>query len=145
MGLARGSHCYPENIRHCPGQQVGNLPIGEYEHGDNGCAVIGIGVYRGDRFPTLNGVFFHSDFCTGKIWSLQRSVSDSWRYVELLDLATLALGSGRDAEGNLYLTTTESHPESNDDSSDNRAGAIWRLVAADSVPGGAMAAPVDEP
>ena len=40
------SHCYPAGIEECPRQQVGVLPVAEYQHGDDGCAVIGFGAHE---------------------------------------------------------------------------------------------------
>ena len=67
-----GSHCYPAGIEECPRQQVGVLPVAEYAHGDDGCAVIGLGVYRGEAYPSLDGIYFSGEFCTGEIRGLQR-------------------------------------------------------------------------
>ncbi len=139
------THCYPEDVAQCPRQQVGELPIAEYEHGDNGCAIVGIGVYRGDRSPELDGAYFHADFCTGKIWSLKRHDDGTWRYVELLDAAVHALGSGQDSAGELYLTTTESPPAVDGQPPETPTGAVWRIAAADSVSSGDDVAATDDP
>ncbi|MGH2618049.1 MAG: PQQ-dependent sugar dehydrogenase, partial [Thermomicrobiales bacterium] len=63
-----GSHCYPEEIARCPRQQIGTLPVAEYAHGEDNCAIVGIGVYRGDASPSLDGIYFNTDFCSGTIW-----------------------------------------------------------------------------
>lgn len=139
------THCYPEDMARCPRQQVGELPIAEYEQGDNGCAIVGIGVYRGNSSPELDGAYFHSDFCTDKVWSLKRHDDGTWRYVELLDAAVHALGSGQDAAGELYLTTTETPPGGGRPSPETLTGAVWRIVAADSVPDGVEVATTDSP
>ena len=65
-----GSHCYPAEIQECPRQQVGVLPAAEYPHGEDGCAVVGLGVYRGDEYPTMDGIYFSGEFCTGDIRGL---------------------------------------------------------------------------
>jgi len=48
-------------------------PIHEYGHGggdDEGCAVTGGAVYRGSASPSLRGLYFFSDYCSGRIWTL---------------------------------------------------------------------------
>ncbi len=65
--------------------QVGVLPVAEYKHGQDGCAIVGIGVYRGGTFPMLDGIYFNADFCSGKIWGLLRGEASTWVYQELLD------------------------------------------------------------
>jgi len=50
------------------------LPIYEYSHAGSvpGCGVAEIGgsVYRGTRIPSLQGEYFFSDYCEGRIWTL---------------------------------------------------------------------------
>ncbi len=108
------------------GQAPGALdPIFDYPHngaGFAGSAVIGGVVYRGP-IESLLGLYFFSDFVTGRLWSLrfdhsESSLFDGSNFTELTD-HTLAgdprfipdIGSldpissfGEDAVGNLYLT-----------------------------------------
>jgi glucose/arabinose dehydrogenase/plastocyanin len=135
------SHCYPKEITECPRQQVGVLPVAEFEHGDDGCSVIGIGVYRGEEYPTLDGIYFNGDLCTGKIRGLQRDENGVWQFQDLLDTATKITGAGQDASGTLYVTTLESR--AGEDVS-TRGGTLWRLVSADKVPEGAVTVPLGE-
>ena len=135
-----GTHCFPETLASCPRQQVGVLPVAEYAHGADGCAVVGIGVARGPASPSLDGIYFSGDFCTGKIRGLERDASGQWVFQDLLDTALLITSSGQDAAGNLYVTArsqTQRHtarPENSD--------ALWKIVEADQVPPGATTAPL---
>ncbi len=133
------SHCYPKELTECPRQQVGVLPVAEYEHGDDGCAVIGIGVYRGEEYPTLDGIYFNGDLCTGHVRGLQRDDNGVWQFQNLLDTALMITGAGQDETGALYVTTLTDR--SNEDVS-ARGGSLWRLVSADKVPDGATTAPL---
>lgn len=63
-----GSGCY--EVESCRSQGL-QLPIFEYGHGAEGCAVIGGQVYRGEMFPEWRGNYFYSDFCSGIIWTLR--------------------------------------------------------------------------
>jgi glucose/arabinose dehydrogenase len=46
-------------------------PIHEFDHGDGNCAVTGGTVYRGNASPSLRGLYFFSDYCSARIWTLR--------------------------------------------------------------------------
>jgi len=50
------SHCYPETVTECPRQQVGVLPVAEYDHASGDCSITGLGVSRSADAPTLDGI-----------------------------------------------------------------------------------------
>ena len=133
-----GSHCYPAEIEECPRQQVGVLPVAEYAHGDDGCAVIGLGVYRGAAYPSLDGVYFSGEFCTGEIRGLQRDADGVWQFQNLLDTALQITGSGQDETGVIYVAAVTGQRETD-------TGSVWKLVAADQVPDGATTVPLGQP
>jgi glucose/arabinose dehydrogenase len=85
---------------------IGVLPVNEYGH-DLGCSVTGGYVYRGSAYPGMVGRYVFADFCSGMIWSLQRSGSGSSaaNFTRALELDTnLSISSfGEDEVGNLYL------------------------------------------
>jgi glucose/arabinose dehydrogenase/uncharacterized cupredoxin-like copper-binding protein len=133
------SHCYPKELTECPRQQVGVLPVAEFAHGDDGCSVIGLGVYRGDEYPTLDGIYFSGDLCTGKIRGLQRDENGVWQFQDLLHTATRITGAGQDADGTLYVTSLAG---ARGDDLAQREGSLWKLVSADKVPEGAVTIPL---
>jgi hypothetical protein len=54
------------------------LPIHEYGHGAGNCAVTGGAVYRGNASPSMRGLYFFSDVCSARIWTLRwNRVTDS--------------------------------------------------------------------
>jgi glucose/arabinose dehydrogenase/plastocyanin len=135
------SHCFPPEVgSECPRQQVGVLPIAEYEHGDDGCAVIGLGVYRSEESPELDGIYFSGEYCSGEIRGLQRDENGVWQFQNLLDTAYQITGSGQDANGDLYVTAVTTRRGSGPDGPPN--GSVWKLVAADKVPEGATTIPL---
>jgi glucose/arabinose dehydrogenase len=138
------AHCYPAAVEQCPRTQLGTLPVAEYKHGEDGCSITGIGVYRGEEFPSLDGIYFNSDWCTGRIWGLTRDDDGIWMFQQLLDTGLLVTGSGTDDVGNLYATACECEFSRQYDPFENPRGTVWRIVAADQVPEGAETAPVDE-
>ncbi|HEY8448503.1 MAG TPA: PQQ-dependent sugar dehydrogenase [Thermomicrobiales bacterium] len=137
--VMEASHCFPVSIDNCA--QVGILPVAEYQHGADGCSITGGGVYRGDQYPSLDGIYFASDWCSGKVWGLARDENGVWQFQELLDTELRMTGGGQGEDGTLYFTScdcaygAESKPN----------GAVWKLVSADQVPDGAEIAPAAMP
>jgi glucose/arabinose dehydrogenase len=128
-----GTHCFPIQASAC--SAVGTLPVAEYSH-DLGCSVTGIGIYRGDEFGDLNGVYFSGDYCSGRIWGLTHDDAGNWRYAEVLDTNIQITSGGEGEDGNLYVTSCNCNyggpaPE------ENPPGSLWRIVPTDQVPEGA--------
>lgn len=78
------------------------LPVLEYGRG-LGISVTGGFVYRGQRFPSLNGAYLYADYGSGRIWSVRRNGS-SWQNQELLRSSVQISSFGEDESGELYLT-----------------------------------------
>jgi len=136
-----GSHCYPESITDCPRQQLGVLPVAEYDHTAGDCSITGLGVYRGETSTALDGIYFASDFCSGRVWGLARDDAGSWVFQELLDTALLVPGGGSTSDGEVYLTSCECRFGRDYDPFAEPSGSLWRVVSADQVPDGATTAP----
>ncbi len=122
---------------------AGVPPVAEYNHDDGSCSITGLGVYRGTASPSLDGIYFNADYCSGKFWGLQRDDAGQWIYQELLQTGLRATGAGEDEAGELYITscaTCGSGGREYDPYADPQ-GEIWRLVSADQVPEGAETAP----
>ncbi|NLE75662.1 MAG: hypothetical protein GX605_02770, partial [Chloroflexi bacterium] len=79
--IMEGSHCF-EPREGCDTSGLA-LPIAEYDH-TQGCSITGGYVYRGARYPQLQGIYLFGDFCSGRVWGLQRQPSGDWRTAELL-------------------------------------------------------------
>jgi glucose/arabinose dehydrogenase/uncharacterized cupredoxin-like copper-binding protein len=137
-----GSHCFPIEAQAC--DEVGTLPVAEYEHIDGNCAIMGIGVYRGAEFAALDGTYFAGDYCSGRVWGLAHDEAGAWSFQQLLDTDLQLTGGGEDEAGNLYVTSC--HCEyGGGPPQENPPGELWRLVAADQVPAGAETAPRGSP
>jgi plastocyanin len=133
--ILEGAHCYLTIGDEC--NSFGELPVAEYNHGDGSCSITGIGVYRGTESTALNGIYFTSDFCSGKVWGLAQGDDDQWNLAELLDTDLLVTGSGEDEAGELYLTACTCQYGRNYNALENPGGSVWRIVASDQVPEGA--------
>lgn len=140
-----GSHPFPIELEK-GAPRVGVLPIAEYSHVDQGICVIGLGVYRGKDYPSLDGVYFTADWGSGKVWGLKRDAAGKWQMQELLDLDTplRPTGAGEDPDGNLYVTHATANYGGPVDPYTSERGAVWKIVAADKVPAGAQTAPLQK-
>ena len=97
--VMEGNHCYSTESCETDGLV---LPIFEYDH-SQGCSITGGYVYRGRRFPTLNGNYFVGDFCSGIIWSLFRQADGTWLANEVNHSDLLLTSFGEDVAGELYV------------------------------------------
>jgi glucose/arabinose dehydrogenase/plastocyanin len=139
-----GAHCYPPDEECAP---VGILPVAEYANNEEeGCSITGIGVYRGEEFADLDGIYFASDFCSGKVWGLAPADADAlvksdWTFSELLDTNLGVTGAGQGADGALYVTSCNCSFGRSYNPFDNATGVLWRIMPAGAVPDDAETAP----
>ncbi len=95
-----GLHCYNPSTG-C--DQTGlTLPVAEYTHAF-GCALVGGYVYRGQKYPQLQGLYFFGDYCSGIIWTLQRDATGEWQMIKRLDAGFTISSFGEDQSGELYV------------------------------------------
>ncbi len=80
-GYNYGWRCYegnhPKNTSGCQPQAFYDEPLFEYAQSGNGCSVTGGYVYRGTKYGNMFGKYFYADYCTGKIWYLEK-VNNVW-------------------------------------------------------------------
>ena len=109
--ILEGNHCYKATT--C--NQSGLVrPIVEYDH-QQGRSVTGGVVYRGQSYPSLQGIYLYGDYITGKIWGLRRNGTSGENKV-LLNSGKLISTFGEDDAGNVYLA-------------DYRQGIIYRITS----------------
>jgi glucose/arabinose dehydrogenase len=123
--------------------RVGEMPIAEYSHVDQGNCIMGFGIYRGTKFPTLEGIYFVGDWGSGKLWGVARDGGGKWQMQELLDTKLMFTGGGQAPDGTLYVTDAKANYGGPADAEKNERGSVWRLVPADQVPAGAITAPLE--
>jgi glucose/arabinose dehydrogenase len=81
----------------------------------DGCAVTGGYVYRGEALRALQGHYLYGDFCTGRIWAAQQT-EGGWEAVALLDTEITLSTFGEDNQGELYVA-------------DYAGGSLYKLTA----------------
>ena len=98
--ITEGQHCFRGNSCDRSGLVA---PIAEYDH-SQGCSITGGYVYRGAAFPSLQGLYFYGDYCSGRIWALRQASAGQWEQRELLSSGLNISSFGEDQAGELYLT-----------------------------------------
>ncbi|MFL6285369.1 MAG: PQQ-dependent sugar dehydrogenase [Pyrinomonadaceae bacterium] len=99
--IMEATHCFNPN----PCDQTGlTLPVVEYDHSAGNCSVTGGYVYRAAMFPRMQGLYLYGDFCSGRIWGLQRQ-NQAWVNTLLLDTAIQISAFGEDEPGNVYVAS----------------------------------------
>ena len=121
---------------------VGVLPVAEYNHKDHGICVVGLGIYRGAKYPNLEGVYFCGDWGTGRIWGIKKGANGKWAMQDLLDTKLNLTAAGEDEDGNIYVTNAASQYGAWNPFEAAR-GSVWKIVQADKVPAGAKTAPTE--
>ena len=92
VGVSRPGGVYPR-----PSQDESKLvyPVAQYDH-DEGNAVSGGFVYRGDGIPELQGKYVFSDFVRGRVLFINAEKLESDQPVEIKELRLLLGGRERD-------------------------------------------------
>jgi glucose/arabinose dehydrogenase len=96
--IMEGLHCYKSEDCRRNGL---TLPVAEYDH-DKGCSVTGGMVYRGRKFPQMQGTYLYGDFCSGRIWGL-RQPGEEWENKMLKDSGLSISTFGEDESGEIYV------------------------------------------
>ena len=104
-----GNHCYLPKKKCNDGTLI--LPVAEYSH-KHGCSITGGYVYRGKTIPELQGKYIFGDYCTGTIWTIDKSAN--FEMQELMKTDFNISSFGEDAVGELYVV--------------NYAGAIYKFI-----------------
>jgi glucose/arabinose dehydrogenase/plastocyanin len=134
-----GAHCYPPEATQC--DKLGVLPVANLNHSNGDCSITGMGVYRGQESPSLDGIYFNSDFCSGRVYGLAQDSNGTWIYQSLLQTSLSVTGSGQSESGELYLTSCSCQFDRTYNPMENPGGAVWRVVETDKVPQDAEIAP----
>ena len=96
--LMEGRHCYLPKKNCNNGTLI--APVAEYSH-THGCSVTGGYVYRVQAITELQGKYVFGDFCTGTIWSIDKSANFAMQKLLKTDLNISSFGEDEARE--LYV------------------------------------------
>ena len=116
--VMEGTLCYIPPSDNCNAGRQFVEPIIEYGRAGGACSVTGGYVYRGTRYPKLNGIYLYGDYCNGMIWGVRQTAPGEFRPALQLDTTLLISTFGEDIHGEVYVA-------------DHRNGGIYRIVDAD--------------
>ncbi|MFQ5882972.1 MAG: PQQ-dependent sugar dehydrogenase [Candidatus Methylomirabilales bacterium] len=111
--IMEGAHCFSPQVG-CPRAGL-TMPVATYRTGEN-CAITGGYMYRGTQVRTHIGTYIFGDYCSGRIWGLQKTDRGGWTFRKLLDTDLHISSFGEDEPGELYAV--------------DHGGAIYRLTEA---------------
>ncbi|MET3538351.1 PQQ-dependent sugar dehydrogenase [Chryseobacterium limigenitum] len=81
-GINYGWRCYEGNTAYnttgCQSASTMTFPVAVYDHSGGRCSITGGYVYRGTTYPTLQGKYLFSDYCTPQIGVLDSGNSITW-------------------------------------------------------------------
>ena len=109
--VMEGSHCFSADGCDTDGL---TLPVSDYGR-DLGCTVIGGYVYRGSRYPFLDGTYLFTDYCSGRLFALDATANALVAPVEVGNAGNSISAFGQDVDGELYVLSL--------------SGAISKVVA----------------
>ena len=97
-----GDHCH-DSTQNC--DSIGLIgPIWEYSHDTNTqSSITGGYVYRGTNIPELDGMYFYTDFSTGRIWMLDYQGKDDVTNTLVKDSELVISTFGVDEGGEIYI------------------------------------------
>jgi glucose/arabinose dehydrogenase len=82
------------------------MPVATLGHDTGVCSVVGGYVYRGARFPALEGSYVFSDYCSGDLWLLRAADGVAGADVKAMLAGThdgRVVAFGEDDDGELYV------------------------------------------
>jgi len=113
-GLNYGWRCYEGNhdfnTNGCQPFSAYAAPFFEYSHsGGNGCSVTGGFIYRGSKYPDLQGCYLFSDYCSGRWWYTRRNTDGTFTTAVLANLAGYEFSAyGENRDGELFVALLSS-------------------------------------
>jgi glucose/arabinose dehydrogenase len=101
--IMEAAHCFSGADCNADGLET---PILEYSHAGR-CSITGGYVHRGQTHPSLNGVYFYADYCSGEIWAAVPTSEGEWSSDVLLQTDLPITSFGEDESGELYLASDD--------------------------------------
>ncbi len=107
-GRNYGWRCYegtlPFNTSGCQPQNTYVGPVFDYDNNSMGCSMTGGFIYRGSKYPDLQGIYLFADYCSGRIWGTKQNSDGTFSTEQLANLGDYEFSSfGEDRDGELYI------------------------------------------
>ncbi len=126
---------------------IGTLPAAQYPHNQpypgaaelsegTGCSVQGFGVAN---YGGMTGVYLVGDWCSGRVFGLGWD-GERWQLQEMLRTGLQWTAGGNDEDGNVIAVNANNFYLADTGPDSNPPGQLWRVMAADEVPEGAIVA-----
>jgi glucose/arabinose dehydrogenase len=111
--IMEGDKCF--DAEECDTEGL-TMPVATYHNPNEGCAVIGGYLYRGEAYPEMEGIYFYGDWCSGRIWGLVQEDGE-WISEKLIHTDLMINAFARDLHGEIYVLNFE------------EGGAIFRITS----------------
>jgi glucose/arabinose dehydrogenase len=117
-GKNYGWRCYEGlhdfSLNGCGPKEQYSFPHLEYDHSEGRCSITGGYVYRGSRYPALDGKYFYGDLCSGQVY-LATKKGSSLEPALVTKTSYQISTFGQDSRGEIYMA-------------DYAGGNIYRIV-----------------
>jgi hypothetical protein len=103
-----GWRCYEGNADYntsgCNAKNTYTFPVYAYSHSSNNdCSITGGYLYRGIKYPALQGTYIYTDYCSGLFRALRSNGQGGWTNTDLVKAAFGFVTFGEDKNGELYV------------------------------------------
>lgn len=104
-----GWRCYEGNVAYntagCAAQSTMVAPVQVYSHAapTSFCSITGGTVYRGNKFPALQGIYFFTDYCDGDIYGITGNDANGYTSTNFGPGGGAITAIQEDAAGELYI------------------------------------------
>ncbi len=91
---------------HCDSIVDYDFPIHTYSQGEGCASITGGYVYRGEKYPAMQGFYLFTDMCFRRIWGASRDLDENWTFLDLGHFSFAPWTTfGEGSDGELYVAS----------------------------------------